>query len=60
MFAYNAADIINTYIVKPVQAQEQADIDEEADNDHTEVAGDSPAEDEDDQVEDEEEITEDE
>ena len=60
MFAYNAADIINTYIVKPVQAQSQADIDEDADNDHTEVAGDEPAEEEDDQVEDEEEITEDE
>lgn len=46
MFAYNAADIINTYIVKPVQAQEASDSKEEtaADIDETDVNADTDEE----------------
>lgn len=43
MFAYNAADIINTYIVKPVQSQEapEEETQDEADIDESEVNADT-------------------
>ena len=53
MFAFNAADIINTYIVKPVQAQElpQEETPDEDDIDAEDVNADTEEEDEEEDAE---------
>ena len=47
MFAYNAADIINTYIVKPVKAQEESKEETDSDIDESEENVDTEEEEED-------------
>ena len=60
MFAFNAADIINTYIVKPSKVKDEPDIDEEEDNDDTEEEDSDPSDVGEDTETEEEDIAEDE